>query len=127
MEHSMPPRKQTTTTGKARVGSYTRRDGTRVRHHQRTVNPWRDAGVAWAGAAVSGATTAAVVLELGLTLISTVAILLTVIIGAVAVKATNKATKQRRTMRTRAKASPRSRPAAARSRTTTGTSARRRQ
>lgn len=120
----MPPRKNT--TGKARVGGYTRHDGTRVRSHQRTVNPWRDAAVAWGGTAASGATTAALVLELGLTLISTLAILLTVIIGAVAVKATNRSTKQRRTLRAKAKARIHSRPAASRSRTTSAGSRRRR-
>src|SRR5262249_11593095 len=71
----MPPKKRPPARGKARVGGYTRRDGTRVRSHNRTVNPWRDAGVAWAGTAATGATTAALVFELGLTLISTVAIL----------------------------------------------------
>jgi hypothetical protein len=98
-----------------RVHSYTRSDGTRVRAHGRTMAAWKQAGLAWAGTTASGLTAAALVLELGFTLISVVALLLTVLLGILSAKLTAKATRPQRTMRAKAQ----TRPAARRTTTTT--------
>ncbi|MBC6458446.1 hypothetical protein [Actinomadura sp. HBU206391] len=98
----------------ARVHSYTRRDGTRVRSHNRAMSEWKQAGAAWAATAGSGATTLALVTQLGLALISTLAIVLTLLLATLATHLTEKASKPRRTMR--AKTRPRSRTTASRSR-----------
>jgi hypothetical protein len=82
-----------------------------VRAHSRTVTAWQQAGIAWAGTAASGATTLALVVELGLTLVSSVLMLLTALIGALAVAATAKASKLRRRIRAKTR-----RPAARRRR-----------
>lgn len=108
---TMPPAKRA--TGKARVRAHTRTSQTgrtyRVRSHSRTVTAWQQAGMAWAGTAATGATTLALVVELGLTLISAVLILVTALVGSLAVAATAKASKPRR--RIRAKAQSGRRPA----------------
>ncbi|MFV2172385.1 hypothetical protein ACFHW2_11615 [Actinomadura sp. LOL_016] len=89
----MPPAKRTTN-----VRSHTRRDGTRVRSHNRE-NAWRQAGAAWAGVGVSTVTTLALVFEMGLTIVSTFALVITALVGLAAVAATQKATKNKRKMR----------------------------
>lgn len=115
----MPPAKRTT-----RVHTYTRRDGTRVRTHNRAISEWKKAGAAWAATAGSGATTLALVTQFGLALISTLAIVLTLLLGALSASLTAKATAPKRTMR--AKTRPRSRTAASRPRTSSAARKRRR-
>ena len=115
----MPPTKRTQqTTGKTRVRQHTRTTQTgrtvKVRSHDRTITAWKQAGIAWAGTAASGATTLALVFELGFTLISGIVMLLTALIGSLAVMATAKATQPQRKMRAKTKA--RRRPQAARRR-----------
>lgn len=114
----MPPAKRTTTSKKARVRAHTRTTQTgrtvHVRSHSRTVTAWRQAGIAWAGTAASGATTLALVVELGFTLLSAVLMLATALVGSLAVAATARASKPRRRMRAKTRAGRR--PAARRSR-----------
>lgn len=80
---------------------------TKVRSHSRSA-AWRQAGAAWAGAGVSGVTTLAVVLQFGFTLISTIFLVLTVLLGMLGAKATARATRPQRRMRAKVKARPRS-------------------
>ncbi|MCW2919144.1 MAG: hypothetical protein JWN52_7212 [Actinomycetia bacterium] len=92
-----------------RVNSYTKRDGTKVRSHDRSV-AWKRAAAAWAGAGISGVTTLGLVFELGMTLISTLALVLTALLGFIAVKASQHAAKNRMQMRAKVKARPKARP-----------------
>lgn len=66
----------------ARVGAYTRNDGTKVRSHTREVH-WARSKSAWIGLGFSSLSAAAIILEAGVTLMSTIAIL--VIAGATTV------------------------------------------
>lgn len=94
----MPPARRTTN-----VRGHTRRDGTRVHSYNRQ-DAWRQAGAAWAGAGISGLTTLALVFEMGLTIISTLALVITAILGLLAVVASQKATKNKRKLRSTIKA-----------------------
>lgn len=87
-----------TRSGPTRVGSYTRADGTSVRSHSRE-NQWRQAAGAWVGAGASGALSLALVADLGFTIISGLAMLLTALIAAGALMATERVTRKQRTMR----------------------------
>lgn len=89
----MPPEKRTT-----RVRSHTRRDGTKVHSHNREA-AMAQAKAAWVGTGISGLTTIALVLEMGLTIISTIALVLTALLGLLAVHASQKATKNKRKLR----------------------------
>ncbi|GAA2726729.1 hypothetical protein [Actinocorallia aurantiaca] len=81
----------------ARVGSYTRSDGTRVRSHTRTAQIARTKA-AWIGLAFSGATSTAIVLEAGVTLLSTLAIVAIALLTTVAVLATTVADRNKKAM-----------------------------
>lgn len=101
-------------TGRTRVGSYTKGDGTRVGAHSRTNNQWKQAGAAWASAGASGAVSLAMVAELGFTVLSGLAMLLTALFAAGALMLTEKATRKQRAMkrkidRNRGRAATRSR------------------
>ncbi|MEV5707266.1 hypothetical protein [Actinoallomurus sp. NPDC052274] len=97
----LPPKKKPS-SGSTRVRSHTRttQSGRRVkvRSHDRTITAWRQAGVAWAGTAASGTTALAMVLEFGFTLVSGIFMVLTALIGSLAVLATAKATAPQRRM-----------------------------
>lgn len=101
----MPPAKRAQSKTRVRAHTRTTQTGrtTRVRSHSRTVTAWQQAGIAWAGTAATGATTLALVLELGFTLISAVVMLLTALVGALAIAATAKASKPRRRIRAKAR------------------------
>lgn len=109
----MPPAKRT-----SHVRGHTRKDGTKVKSHNREA-ALAQAKAAWIGTGVSGLTTLALVLEMGLTIISTIALIITALVGWAAVHATQKATKNKRKMRASVKA--RKRPAS-RGRTSTSRS-----
>jgi hypothetical protein len=102
----MPPRKRSprrtpppkSPPRKTRVGGYSRRDGTKVKSHNREM-AWKQARAAWAGAGVSGLTTMALVAEFGLSLVSTIFILLTALTTWLAVWAGQKANGNKRKMR----------------------------
>jgi hypothetical protein len=102
----MPPRKRSprrTPPPKApprttRVGSYSRRDGTKVKSHNREL-AWKQARAAWAGAGVSGITTMALIAEFGLSLVSTIFLILTALLTWLAVWAGQKANGNKRKMR----------------------------
>jgi hypothetical protein len=103
----MPPRKPPPRTGqrktsgatRTKVGSYTRADGTKVGAHSRDNNQWKQAGAAWASAGASGAVSLALVAELGFTVLSGLAMLLTALFAAGALLLTEKATRKQRTLR----------------------------
>lgn len=97
-----PPKRTT------RVRNYTRSDGTKVRSHDRRL-AWKKAAAAWSGTAASGALSVALVLELGFTIISALAMLLTAIIGALAVKYSQQMAAPRRRMRANTRPAPRRR------------------
>lgn len=94
----MPPSGQRRT----RVRSHTRRDGTRVRSHRRRVS-WAPAAAAWSGAGVASATSLALLVELGFVLVSTLALVLTAALGTIAVRASKRASANRRKMRSYAR------------------------
>ena len=104
----MPPRNPNPTASKrpanadarARVGSYTRSDGTRVRAHTRKADIARSKA-AWVGLGFSTVTATAIVLEAGVTLISTLAIALTALLTTVAVVAGATAERNKKTLRGR--------------------------
>ncbi|MFE9099809.1 hypothetical protein [Actinomadura geliboluensis] len=89
----MPPAKRST-----RVRSHTRKDGTKVKSHNREA-ALAQAKAAWIGTGVSGLTTLALVVEMGLTIISTTALIITALVGWLAVHASQKATKNKRKLR----------------------------
>ncbi|WP_141576090.1 hypothetical protein [Actinomadura sp. WMMA1423] len=89
----MPPAKRTT-----RVRSHTRSDGTKVKSHNREA-ALAQAKAAWAGAGVSGLTTLALVVEMGFTIISTTALIITALLGWLAVYATQRTAKNKRKIR----------------------------
>lgn len=95
-----------------RVRTHTRTSATgkavRVRSHSRTMSEWRKAGVAWLGAAGSGATTLALVVEAGFALVSVAALLLTLVLSLVAGVLTEKASASKRKMRAKVRAKVRS-------------------
>lgn len=99
-------------TRTTRVRSHMR-NGRRVRSYSQTRQAWQQAGIAWAGTAASGATTLALVVQLGFALVSAIAVILTVLLGAWTASATAKATAPRRRMRakTRPRPAARKRPA----------------
>lgn len=118
---TMPPAKKNVHvhghTMRTASGKVVRRKG-----HTRTTETWKQAGVAWAGAAGSGAITLALVVELGFAVISAVCMILTAVLGTLAVILSQKASKPRRRMRAKTR-----RPAArTRTRTRTGTRTRKR-
>ncbi len=90
-----PPKTSSKTT---RVGGYSRRDGTKVKSHNREL-AWKQARAAWAGAGVSGITTMALIAEFGLSLVSTIFLLLTALTTWLAVWAGQKANGNKRKMR----------------------------
>ncbi len=89
-----PPQQKRTT----RVGSYARRDGTKVKSHNREL-AWKQARAAWVGAGISGVTTTALIAEFGLNFVSTVFLLLTALTTWLAVWAGQKANGNKRKMR----------------------------
>jgi len=101
----MPPRRPANATnpasGKrpanARVGSYTRSDGTRVRSHTRTAQIARTKA-AWVGLGFSSLTSAAILLEAGVTLLSTLAVIAVAVLTTVAVLATTVADRNKKTL-----------------------------
>jgi len=105
----------------ARVGSYTRTDGTRVRTHTRSVG-WTRSRRAWAGLGFGTLTSVAIVLEAGVTIVSTLAIILTAVLTAVAVIAAGYAEKNKKTLRAKTRTR---RPAGTAPRRPTASSARR--
>jgi hypothetical protein len=121
----MPPAKKNVNvhghTMRTASGKVVRRKG-----HTRTVDTWKQAGVAWAGAAGSGAITLALVVELGFALISTVCMILTAVLGTLAVILSAKASKPRRRMRAKTRRPTTRTRAGARNRTTRRTPTRRR-
>lgn len=90
-----PPKTPPRTT---RVGSYARRDGTKVKAHNREL-AWKQARAAWVGVGISGITTMALIAELGLGLVSAVALILTALITWMAVMASQKANGNKRKLR----------------------------
>jgi len=112
----MPPRNPNPSPGKrpanARVGSYTRSDGTKVRSHTRTANLARSKA-AWAGLGFSTLTATAIVLEAGVTLVSTLAVTLIAVLTTVAVLAGGYAERNKKTLNGRksARRTTRTRPA----------------
>lgn len=94
-----PPQQKRTT----RVRNYARRDGTKVKSHNREL-AWKQARAAWAGVGVSGLTTVALIAELGLGIVSAIALILTALITWVAVLASQKANGNSRKMRAAANA-----------------------
>lgn len=100
------PRQTRSTTGNpaagkrpanARVGSYTRKDGTRVRSHSRQAG-WARSKQAWAGLGFSTLTSTAIVLEAGVTLVSTLAIVAVALLTTAAVLAQGYADRNRKTL-----------------------------
>ncbi|MFD0854163.1 hypothetical protein ACFQ07_18140, partial [Actinomadura adrarensis] len=89
----MPPAKRS-----AHVRSHTRKDGTKVKSHNRDAAV-AQAKAAWVSTGVSGLTTVALVLEMGLTILSTTALVVTALLGWLGVWASQKATKNKRKMR----------------------------
>lgn len=100
-----PPPKRT-----ARVHSYSRRDGTKVKSHNREL-AWRQARAAWTGAAISGVTTTALVFEFGFNAITAVLLVLTALFSWAGVWASQKHNGNKRKMRAAAR-----RPAPSRTR-----------
>lgn len=80
----------------ARVRAHTRADGTRVKAHSRNLSAWKKAGGAWVCTGASLATSVALVAELGFTIVGAVAMILTAVIGALAVGLTTRAAKPKR-------------------------------
>jgi high-affinity Fe2+/Pb2+ permease len=80
-----------------RVTSYVRKDGTRVKSHTRSAG-WARSRAAWVGAGFSTLTAAALLWELGATVLATVAIVITAGLTTVAVIAGKQAEKNRKTM-----------------------------
>ena len=89
----MPPAKRTT-----RVRRHTRSNGTKVRSHNREA-ALAQAKAAWIGTGVSGLTTLALVVEMGFTIISTTALIITALLGWLAVYASQRTTKNKRKLR----------------------------
>ncbi|TDD27355.1 hypothetical protein E1287_34630 [Actinomadura sp. KC06] len=119
----MPPAKRTT-----RVRSHTRSDGTKVKSHNREAAV-AQAKAAWAGAGISGLTTLALVFEMGFTIITAVALIITALVGWLAVRASEKATKNKRKLRSTTAARRRNtgrRPAARKRTSRRGSTARKR-
>ncbi|MEO3788532.1 hypothetical protein ABGB12_34845 [Actinocorallia sp. B10E7] len=104
----------------ARVASYTRADGTRVRSHTRQAGIARTKA-AWVGLGFSSLTATAIVLEAGVTLLSTLAVLLVALLTTVAVLATTVADKNKKTLNkgkstTKTRGTTRTRPTGSRTR-----------
>lgn len=91
----MPPKKPT--DQKARVSSYTRKDGTRVRSHTRSAH-WTRSKAAWTGAGFAGLSASAILVEFGFTLISTTCVVLIALLTGAAVLAGGYAEKNRKKM-----------------------------
>lgn len=72
------------------------RNGKPVKGYSQHREAWKQAGIAWSMTGASGVGTAAMVTQLGLAVISVVAILLTVILGVVSAVLTDKVVKQNR-------------------------------
>lgn len=99
----MPPARKSTPPRTTTVRAHTRWDGTKVKSHNRQL-AWQQARAAAVGAGISGVTSLALVVEFGFTLLSTIAIVLTALLGLLAVVASEKATANKRKMRAKAKA-----------------------
>lgn len=99
-----------------RVSSYTKRDGTKVRSHDRRAE-WKKAAAAWSTTAAAGTVSAALVAELGFTLISAVAMVLTALVLALAVALTRKLNEPKRKMRAKTRKPAPRRPAPKRKKT----------
>lgn len=80
-----------------RVTSYVRKDGTRVKSHTRSAG-WARSRAAWVGAGFSTLTAAAILWEMGATVLATVAVVITAGLTTVAVIAGRQVEKNRRTM-----------------------------
>lgn len=98
-----------------RVTSYTRRDGTRVRSHTRDAQ-WARSKKAWTGAGFAGVSAAAILVEFGFTLISTICVVLIALLTGAAVLAGTYAEKNKKAMN-RQQQRRRRRPTQTRSRT----------
>lgn len=81
----------------ARVGGYTRSDGTKVRSHTRAAQIARSKA-AWVGLGFSSLSAAAIILEAGVTAASTVAIILIALLTGVAVLAGGYAERNKKKM-----------------------------
>lgn len=101
-----PPRRPNATPNPppraTRVNSYTRRDGTSVKSHNRQL-AWQQARAAWAGAAVSGVTTTALVFEFGFNAITAILLILTALFSYAGVWASRKHNGNKRKMKAAAK------------------------
>lgn len=93
----MPPAKRT-----VHVRSHMR-NGKKVRSYSQQRDAWKKAGIAMGSAGASGTLAVASVLELGFTLISTIAVILTALLSMWAAQATAKAAQPRRTTRSKAR------------------------
>lgn len=69
----------------------------RVRSHIRKIQ-WKQAGAAWAGAGVSGLTCLGMFLQFGFALLGTIFLILTLVLGAVAMILSGEASKKKRRM-----------------------------
>ena len=79
------------------VTTYVRKDGTRVRSHTRSAQ-WARARSAWAAAAFGTVTALAILVEAGVTLISTIAVLLIAVLTTITVLALAHAEQNKKTM-----------------------------
>jgi hypothetical protein len=117
----MGPDKQQTVT------DYTKKDGTYVRSHTRSAQ-WARARSTWIGAGFSTLVAAGILWEFGITLISTACVVLTALLGTIAVIAGNYVESNRKTMaqqRTRATRTTRTSRAGGATRTRSASSSRR--
>lgn len=105
------------------VSGYTKQDGTKVRTHTRAAQ-WARVRSTWIGAGFSTVVAAGILWEFGITLISTTCVVLTAVLGTIAVIAgrwverNRKAMTQQRTRTTRTTRT--SRPGSTRSRSRSG-------
>lgn len=125
----MPPAKPNPAAGKrpanASVSGHTRKDGTKVRAHSRSVNKTRIKAT-WAGTATSGVVCAGILVEAGFTAASSIGVVLIAAFTWLAVVAGGWAEKNRATMNAQTKKRRAARPRARRTTTRRTTQQRRR-
>ncbi len=97
----MPPAKRPPPQRATKVRAHYRA-GTRVKSHNRKL-AWMDARAAWGGAAVSGVTTLGLLAQMGVTLLSTVALIITALLGLLAVLASEQSTKNHKRIKAAAR------------------------
>lgn len=102
-----------------RVTGYVKSDGTRVRSHTRSAQ-WARAKSTWIGAGFSTLTAAGILFEAGVTLVSTLSLLLIAVLGTVAVMAGRYVEHNRKTMASQRRTRRPTRPTSSRARTSSG-------